>query len=98
MKTFLFLILTSVPLVAAKVLPEMVLQPNIVLIMADDVGCEPIGAYGGERWETPNIDALAKDGMRFDYCFSMPVCGFTRSTYALVAHEGIPRQNEQHVQ
>ena len=78
MKTFLFLILTSVSLIAAKVPPEIVLQPNIVLIMADDVGCEPIGAYGGERWETPNIDALAKGGMRFDYCFSMPVCHPTR--------------------
>ena len=78
MKTFLFLILTSVSLIAAKVSPEIVLQPNIVLIMADDVGCEPIGAYGGERWKTPHIDALAKGGMRFDYCFSMPVCHPTR--------------------
>ncbi|MEC7776238.1 MAG: sulfatase-like hydrolase/transferase, partial [Planctomycetota bacterium] len=53
-------------------------QPNIVLILADDVGCEPIGAYGGERWKTPHIDALAGSGMRFDYCFSMPVCHPTR--------------------
>lgn len=49
-------------------------RPNIVLILADDVGCEPIGAYGGERWETPNVDALATGGLKFDYCFSMPVC------------------------
>jgi len=53
-------------------------KPNIVLIMADDVGCEPIGAYGGERWKTPHIDELAKGGMRFEYCFSMPVCHPTR--------------------
>jgi arylsulfatase A-like enzyme len=53
-------------------------KPNIVLIMADDVGCEPLGAYGGQRWKTPNIDALARGGMRFDYCFSMPVCHPTR--------------------
>ena len=78
MKTFLYLILTGVSLIASKVPPEIVLQPNIVLIMADDVGCEPIGAYGGERWKTPHIDALAKGGMRFDYCFSMPVCHPTR--------------------
>ena len=78
MKTILFLILTCMPLIAAKVQPKIVLQPNIVLIMADDVGCEPIGAYGGERWKTPHIDALAKGGMRFDYCFSMPVCHPTR--------------------
>ena len=49
-------------------------HPNILLILADDVGCETIGAYGGERWATPNIDALANDGMSFEYCFSMPVC------------------------
>ena len=53
-------------------------QPNIVLIMADDVGCGPLGAYGGQRWKTPHIDALATGGMRFDYCFSMPVCHPTR--------------------
>ncbi|UCG49754.1 MAG: sulfatase-like hydrolase/transferase [Phycisphaerales bacterium] len=46
--------------------------------MADDVGCGPIGAYGGQRWKTPHIDALASGGMRFDYCFSMPVCHPTR--------------------
>ncbi|UCD51301.1 MAG: sulfatase-like hydrolase/transferase, partial [Phycisphaerales bacterium] len=53
-------------------------QPNILLIMADDVGCGPLGAYGGQRWKTPHIHALAKGGMRFDYCFSMPVCHPTR--------------------
>ena len=55
-------------------LPVAFAQPNIVLIMADDVGCEPIGAYGGQRWKTPHIDALAQNGMRFNHCFSMPVC------------------------
>ncbi len=49
-------------------------QPNIVFIMADDVGCEPLGAYGGERWETPHIDSLARGGITFSHCFSMPVC------------------------
>ena len=78
MKTILFLFLTCVSLIGAKVQPDIVLQPNIILIMADDVGCEPIGAYGGERWKTPHIDALAKGGMKLDYCFSMPVCHPTR--------------------
>lgn len=49
-------------------------KPNIVLILADDVGCEPIGCYGGESFVTPNIDALAKGGMKFEHCYSMPVC------------------------
>ena len=55
-------------------LPVAFTQTNIVLIMADDVGCEPIGIYGGQRWKTPHIDALAKDGIRFNHCYSMPVC------------------------
>ncbi len=49
-------------------------RPNIVLILADDVGCEPIGCYGGESFATPNVDALAKGGMKFKHCYSMPVC------------------------
>ena len=49
-------------------------KPNVLLILADDVGCEPIGCYGGESFATPNIDALAKNGMKFEHCYSMPVC------------------------
>jgi arylsulfatase A len=48
--------------------------PNILFILADDVGCEPIGCYGGESVPTPNVDALAAGGMRFEHCYSMPVC------------------------
>ncbi len=53
-------------------------QPNIVLIMADDVGCDAIGCYGGESYPTPHIDRLAESGMRFDHCYSMPSCHPTR--------------------
>lgn len=48
--------------------------PNVLLIMADDVGLEPIGCYGGESFNTPQVDALASKGMRFEHCYSMPVC------------------------
>lgn len=54
--------------------------PNILLIMADDVGVDAIGCYGGTSYKTPHIDALAKSGMRFNHCFSMPVCHPTRTT------------------
>ena len=54
-------------------------QPNVVLIMADDLGAECIGAYGGKSYETPRIDALAAQGMRFENAFSMPLCGPTRA-------------------
>lgn len=53
-------------------------RPNIVFILADDVGIEALGCYGGESYETPRLDALAKSGTRFDYGFSMAVCHPTR--------------------
>ena len=52
--------------------------PNIILILADDVGLEPLGCYGGTSFPTPNIDRLATSGMRFQHCYSMPVCHPTR--------------------
>ena len=53
-------------------------KPNLVLIMADDVGCDAIGCYGGESYLTPQIDSLATGGMRFNHCYSMPSCHPTR--------------------
>ncbi len=49
-------------------------RPDIVLIMADDVGVEAFGCYGGESYETPCIDELAWQGMRFSHCYSQPLC------------------------
>lgn len=44
-------------------------RPNIVFIMADDHGWQAISAYGSDRNTTPNIDRLAREGMRFDRAF-----------------------------
>lgn len=49
-------------------------KPNIILIMADDLGYETIGANGGSSYETPYIDALAETGVRFENCHSQPLC------------------------
>jgi len=49
-------------------------KPNIVLIMADDIGYECYGAYGSEFYKTPNIDKLAREGARFDHAYSEPLC------------------------
>ncbi len=54
--------------------------PNLVLIMADDLGPEWISSYGGEGIETPNIDRLAAGGMLFRNAYSMPQCTPTRVT------------------
>ena len=49
-------------------------KPNIVLIMADDLGYECLSCYGSESYSTPVLDKLAKDGIRFDHCYSQPLC------------------------
>ena len=55
-------------------------QPNIVLIMADDLGFGDVGFNGNELVKTPNLDALAGDGIRFTRFYSVgPVCSPTRA-------------------
>src|SRR5215212_5301764 len=53
-------------------------KPNIILIMADDLGYETLGANGGQSYKTPNLDALAAAGMRFERCYVQPLCTPTR--------------------
>ena len=53
--------------------------PNILFIIADDLTHRDIGCYGSKNVKTPNIDALAKEGMRFTHCFqAAPMCSPTR--------------------
>lgn len=47
---------------------------NIVLIMADDLGYECLGCYGSTSYKTPFLDELARTGMRFERCYSQPLC------------------------
>ena len=49
-------------------------KPNIVLIMADDIGYECFGCYGSGQYRTPNLDELARTGIRFTHCYSQPLC------------------------
>ena len=53
-------------------------KPNIVLIMADDLGAECLGCYGGTSYDTPNLDRLAASGLRFEHCFALPACSPSR--------------------
>lgn len=55
-------------------------RPNIVLILADDLGVECLSAYGGTSHKTPHLDRLVKEGMRFTHCFSNPLCSPSRGT------------------
>ena len=54
-------------------------RPNIVLIMADDMGFSDIGCYGGEI-ATPNLDRLAADGLRFTQFYNCAKCTTTRAS------------------
>ena len=45
-------------------------KPNVVFILADDLGYGDLSCYGQEKFETPNIDKLAQNGMRFTQCYS----------------------------
>lgn len=53
-------------------------KPNILFILADDVGREVLGCYGGRSYRTPRLDALAAAGLRFEHAYAMPVCHPTR--------------------
>ena len=59
--------------------PALVAQPNIVLIMADDLGWGDVGYHGGEA-ATPNIDRISAEGVRFDRFYAQPICTPTRAS------------------
>ncbi|WP_146531430.1 arylsulfatase [Novipirellula artificiosorum] len=61
-------------------------RPNVVLIMADDMGYSDIGCYGGEI-ETPNIDALANRGLRFTQFYNTARCCPTRAAFLTGLHQ-----------
>lgn len=51
---------------------------NFVVIMADDLGATELACYGNGKHRTPNLDQLAKTGVRYRTCFSTPICSPTR--------------------
>ena len=64
-------------------------KPNIIYILADDLGYGELGVYGQKIIETPHIDALANDGMLFtDHYSGSPVCAPSRSVFMTGQHTG----------
>ena len=53
--------------------------PNIILVLADDTGLSRLGCYGSDQFKTPHLDKLAATGLKFERCYSMPLCGPTRA-------------------
>ena len=58
--------------------PTIERPPNIILVMADDLGTEAVGCYGGTSYATPVLDAMADNGVRFNHAYSYPLCTPTR--------------------
>ena len=64
-------------------------SPNIVLIMADDLGYAELGCYGQKKIKTPSVDKLAAEGMRFTQFYSgAPVCAPARCVLLTGKHSG----------
>ena len=54
-------------------------RPNIIVVMADDMGFSDLGCYGGEI-KTPTVDRLASDGVRFSQFYNCAICGTSRAS------------------
>jgi Arylsulfatase A and related enzymes len=64
-------------------------KPNIIFILADDLGYGDLGCYGSTAIQTPNIDALAKKGIRFtDFYSGSTVCAPSRASLMTGQHTG----------
>ncbi len=79
-------------------------RPNVIFILADDLGWGDLGCYGNKLARTPNLDRLAKEGLRFtNFYVNSPVCSPTRtgfmtgrfpSALRIHGHFATPEQNE----
>lgn len=54
-------------------------KPNIIFILADDLGIDGVSAYGADFYKTPVIDKLAKEGIRYTNAYTVPLCGPSRA-------------------
>jgi arylsulfatase A-like enzyme len=74
----LTLIIIQAPVMGEKEEPCQT-RPNIILVMADDMGFSDLGCYGGEI-ETPTMDRLASEGVRFSQFYNSALCGPSRAS------------------
>lgn len=76
-----FLAASSAPLWAQKKSAAPTRRPNVVLILADDLASWMVGCYGNQEIKTPNIDLLARTGVRFiNSVICTPICSASRAT------------------
>lgn len=81
------LLLAVLSLAASTEAAEQTRQPNIVFVLADDLGWSELGSYGNTFHETPHLDRLAKQGMRFTNAYAAaPVCSPYRAALLTGQH------------
>ena len=73
------LILGLLPFAAGLLAAAVPQKPNIIFILADDYGTAEVGSYGADNYRTPNLDALARGGMRYTNAYTVPLCGPSRA-------------------
>ncbi len=89
---WLLLVTTLAALIDSAPAETQTRPPNVIVILSDDVGWGDLGCYGATKTKTPNLDGLAKEGMRFtDAHASAAVCTPTR--YSLLTGEYSWRKN-----
>ena len=76
-RAFLIFGLAGTPLLAAA----QEKQPNIVVMLSDDMGWGQVGCQGGTVIPTPNIDSIASEGVSLTQFYVEPVCAPTRSAF-----------------
>ena len=54
-------------------------KPNIIFVLADDLGIDGVSSYGADLFKTPEIDKLAKNGIRYTNAYTAPLCGPSRA-------------------
>jgi arylsulfatase A-like enzyme len=76
MRKLIFLLVLALPATVRAATPP---QPNILLVLIDDMGYGDLSCYGGTRVKTPNIDKLAAEGIRFTHFYvNAPICSPSR--------------------
>ena len=95
LKTTIMHCFRALLLLIALIFPALAGKPNVLLIFADDIGYEVLNSYGGLDFDTPNLNRMAQEGMRFSRAHTSPVCTPSRVSFHTGLH--VPRHGHVNV-